>query len=59
VATCAECKSFFSVPEDADDFEPGKGDCVVEVKDEKGKYWLSKLTMSDKACNDFKAKVGS
>jgi hypothetical protein len=59
VATCAECKSFFSVPEDADDFEPGKGDCVVEVKDAKGKYRLSKLTMSDKGCNDFKAKVGS
>ena len=40
MAACAECKSFFPVPENADDFAEGKGDCVREIKDEKGKYWL-------------------
>ena len=42
MAKCAECSFFFPVPANADDFEPGKGDCVTEKKDEKGKYWLSK-----------------
>ena len=45
--TYGEHKNFFAVPEDADDFEPGKGDFVVEVKDEKGKYWLSKPVFAD------------
>ena len=45
--TYGENKNFFAVPEDADDFEPGKGDFVVEVKDEKGKYWLSKPVFAD------------
>jgi len=47
MAACAECKAFFPVPENADDFAPGKGDCVREVKDEKGKYWLSKPVMGN------------
>jgi len=59
VATCAECKSFFSIPDNADDYEPGKGDCVIEEKDEKGTFWLSKTTMSESGCKDFKAKAGS
>lgn len=57
MASCAECKSFFSVPENADDFAPGKGDCVREVKDEKGKYWLSKPTMENMVCPFFAEKV--
>ncbi|KGP76076.1 benzylsuccinate synthase bssC [Desulfosporosinus sp. Tol-M] len=57
MATCAECKSFFSIPENADDFEPGKGDCVIEEKDEKGKFWLSKTTMETGGCKDFKPKA--
>ena len=40
-------KNFFPIPEDADDFEPGKGDFVVEIKDEKGEYWLSKSVFAD------------
>jgi len=40
-------KNFFPIPEDADDFEPGKGDFVVEQKDEKGKFWLSKPVFAD------------
>ena len=47
MATCAECKAFFAIPENADDFEPSKGDCVREEKDQKGKYWLSKPVMGD------------
>ncbi len=45
MVTCAECKSFFTIPENADDYEQGKGDCVREEKDQKGKYWLSKPVM--------------
>ncbi|HBW35852.1 benzylsuccinate synthase gamma subunit family protein [Desulfosporosinus sp. BICA1-9] len=56
MAICAECKSFFSVPDNADDYEPGKGDCVIEEKDEKGKYWLSKSTMDKEHCEKFKSK---
>ena len=57
MAACAECKSFFAVPENADDFAEGKGDCVREVKDEKGKYWLSKPTMENMVCPFFAEKV--
>ncbi len=42
MANCGECSFFFRIPEDAGDFEAGKGDCVTQKKDEKGKYWLSK-----------------
>ena len=55
MTTCGKCAFFFRVPDDADDFEPGKGDCVTEKKDEKGKFWLSKAVFEgmDK-CKDFK-----
>ena len=59
MAICAECKSFFSVPDNADDYEPGKGDCVIEEKDEKGKFWLFNSTMGNSVegqCKDFKPK---
>jgi hypothetical protein len=46
MAQCNQCRTFFPVPENADDFKPGNGDCVREVKDEKGKYWLSKPVMA-------------
>lgn len=42
MATCGQCGFFFKIPEEAGDYEPGKGDCVTEKKDEKGKYWLSR-----------------
>lgn len=52
---CKDCSSFFQVPDNADDFEPGKGDCVIEKKDEKGKYWLSKPVFDNmEACETFK-----
>lgn len=59
MAVCAECKSFFPVPDNADDYEPGKGDCVIEEKDEKGKFWLSKPVAGNSnigQCKNFKPK---
>ena len=60
MSTCAECKAFFAIPESADDFEPGKGDCVREETDQKGKFWLSKPVMGDKPaekCGFFVKKL--
>ncbi len=55
MAVCEKCSFFFSVPENAGDYEPGKGDCVTEKQDEKGKYWLSKPVMQNmEACGMFK-----
>ncbi len=57
MANCGECSFFFPIPEDADDFEQGKGDCVNEKKDEKGKYWLSRPVLeSNETCESFKKK---
>ncbi len=55
--TCKQCAQFFSVPKDADDYEAGKADCVLEKEDEKGKYWLSKpVTENSKRCDSFRLK---
>jgi benzylsuccinate synthase/naphthyl-2-methylsuccinate synthase gamma subunit len=57
MAKCAECSFFFKLPEDADDYEQGKGDCVNEKEDEKGKYWTSKPVFEDtEACKTFQKK---
>lgn len=57
MSTCENCTYLFPIPEDADDYEKGKGDCVTEKKDEKGKYWLSKpVVESNEACAGFKKK---
>lgn len=54
MTTCKECEFFFAVPENADDFAPCKGDCVIEKEDEKGKYWLSKPVFeSSQGCGVF------
>lgn len=55
MATCETCTNFFPIPQDADDFEAGKGDCVTQKEDEKGRFWLSKpvFNISD-ACPEFK-----
>jgi len=54
MSTCEACSFFFPIPEDADDYEPGKGDCVLEKKDEKGKYWLSKPVLKEtESCANF------
>jgi hypothetical protein len=58
MSTCEECNSFFSIPEDADDYEPGKGDYVLEIIDKKGKYWTSKPTFKEnESCADFKSRA--
>jgi benzylsuccinate synthase/naphthyl-2-methylsuccinate synthase gamma subunit len=58
MSKCENCNFFNIVPDDADDFEPGKGDCVTEVKDEKGKYWLSKpVFQNTDACATFKKAI--
>ena len=55
MSTCEECAYFFLIPEDADDYEPEKGDCVTEKKDEKGKYWLSKAIFGNsETCTEFR-----
>ena len=52
MANCAECSSFFKIPESDLDYEEGKGDCVMQKQDQKGKYWLSKPVFeSDAACD--------
>lgn len=53
-SSCGQCGFFFRIPEDAGDYESGKGDCVTEKKDEKGKYWLSKAVFDGvDACSFF------
>lgn len=55
MATCKECSFYFPIPENAGDYEAGKGDCVTEKEDAKGKYWLSKPTKIDSSsCKTFK-----
>jgi len=57
MSTCEGCGFFFLIPEDADDYEPGKGDCVLEKKDEKGQYWLSRPVLKDmESCANFKSR---
>lgn len=54
MATCKECTYYFPVPENAGDYEPGKGDCVTQVEDAKGKYWLSRPTTDvSTSCEKF------
>lgn len=50
MTTCKECEFFSSIPENADDFEKNKGDCVTEKEDEKGKYWLSRPVLESTPC---------
>ncbi|HBW38641.1 benzylsuccinate synthase gamma subunit family protein [Desulfosporosinus sp. BICA1-9] len=59
MANCSQCKSFFEIPEGADDFTPGKGDCVRQEQDAKGKWYESKPVMGDTAsdkCPKFAQK---
>lgn len=58
MSKCKNCNFFVRVPEDADDFNPGKGDCITEKQDEKGKYWLSRPVFEDmESCGNFKKAV--
>lgn len=44
-----ECKNYFPIPEAHPDYEPGKGDWVIEHFDEvkKIRYWTSKIVTGD------------
>lgn len=50
MTTCKKCEFFVAIAEDADDYDKGKGDCVTEKEDEKGKYWLSKPVFESAPC---------
>ncbi|RLB11081.1 MAG: benzylsuccinate synthase subunit gamma [Deltaproteobacteria bacterium] len=53
---CKDCKWFFPIPEEYDDYEPGKGDCVLERVDRKGKWWVSRPVFENNdasKCEDF------
>lgn len=57
MATCKECSFFFRIPETDLDYEEGKGDCVIQRQDQKGKFWLSKPRLAaDPACEEIKQK---
>ena len=54
---CSECASFFKLPEGDLDYEPGKGDCVSEKQDQKGKFWLSRpVFANDPACKHMQSR---
>lgn len=38
---------FFEIPKDALDYEEGKRNCVVELKTDKGRFWVSKPVSKD------------
>ena len=57
---CSDCRNFHPIPETDLDYEIGRGDCVREEKDDKGKYWLGKPTTIDEDagnCQFFVKKV--
>ncbi len=57
MAKCESCSFFFNIPEGADDYQKGKGDCVTEKKDEKGRYWLSKPVFENTdSCGNYQKK---
>lgn len=57
MATCSECNSFFKMPESDLGYEKGKGDCVLEHQDQKGKFWISKPVFeTDPACEKMKSR---
>lgn len=61
MAVCKECRFFFPVPENADDYEPGLGDCVREEQDDHGKYWMNRPAMGDGdtgKCDFFTKRIG-
>ncbi|BBO93421.1 benzylsuccinate synthase gamma subunit family protein [Desulfosarcina ovata] len=48
---------FFKIPETDLDFEAGKGDCIRERRDQKGRFWLSKPVFeTDPGCEEMRPK---
>jgi hypothetical protein len=55
MTTCENCSFYFPVSENEGDYKPGRGDCVTEKEDAKGKYWLSRpTTNATHSCPTFK-----
>lgn len=55
MATCRGCECFFPVAQGEDDYELGKGDCVLQKEDEKGRYWLSKPVFeTSERCDSYR-----
>ena len=62
MATCEKCRSFYPIPKDADDYAEGKGDCVRQEQDAKGKWFESKPVMGEMAadnCSRFTKKLAN
>jgi benzylsuccinate synthase len=54
---CVDCCYFFPVPGADYDYEKGKGDCVQQEQDQKGKFWLSRPVFeSSDACAKLKTR---
>lgn len=51
-----ESNCFHPIPEDAADYESGKGDFVVQRKDGKGIYWVLKAVFADQEMNEADLK---
>ena len=58
MAKCGKCSGFFEGRKDAPDYEPGKGNCVMEKESNKGKFWLSKpVSVDSEGCSDYKPSI--
>ena len=58
MAKCGKCAYFHRISDSEDDYEKDKGDCIIENKDEKGKFWTAKPVFDDtESCNEFKKKI--
>ncbi|KJS00779.1 MAG: hypothetical protein VR68_06840 [Peptococcaceae bacterium BRH_c4a] len=58
MTVCKNCKSFFAASEDAD--KEVKSECIREMVDHKGKFWLSQPVdgnSSAKDCKKFTPKL--
>ena len=57
MSKCEECTYFNPISKDYADTESKNGDCVVEKKDEKGKFWLAKeVDAETESCADFQKR---
>lgn len=52
MTTYGKSKHFFPIPENAADYEPEKGDFVVQMKDEKGTYWHLKPVFANQEMSE-------
>ena len=57
MSKCEECTYFYSISEGSDNTGQGRGDCVTESKDEKGKFWRAREVSADsESCQSFKER---